>query len=251
MAEQDPARIAQTIERDGFAVLRDFIPHQSIEHAKRLIEDAVASSGNESVNKIMNLDEFDDTFLHALVHDESFIGLCRRICSESFTVPGPATGLVPSLRCLAGKSGIQQSMFFHYDSYVLAALIPIIIPGEGARGRLIVHPNRRRVRRTYLVNVLDKLFVDSRASQRSYQEMYRRGSSELRYIDVVPGNLYLFWGYRSVHTNEACDPDKIRSTAIFHYGDPHAGSGMKRLLKARGGVRQRLASWAARDQPAT
>ena len=40
-------------------------------------------------------------------------------------------------------------------------------------------------------------------------------------IKMVPGNLYLFWGYRSVHTNEPCDPASIRATALFHYANPH------------------------------
>jgi hypothetical protein len=32
---------------------------------------------------------------------------------------------------------------------------------------------------------------------------------------MIPGNLYFFWGYRTVHANEACDPDKIRATALW------------------------------------
>jgi hypothetical protein len=51
---------------------------------------------------------------------------------------------------------------------------------------------------------------------------------------MKPGNLYLFWGYRSIHTNEPCDPDKIRATALFHYVDPHIGSRLKRALRGSG-----------------
>jgi hypothetical protein len=46
---------------------------------------------------------------------------------------------------------------------------------------------------------------------------------------MVPGNLYLFWGYRSVHANQACDPDKIRATALFHFGDPRTNSRLRRF----------------------
>ncbi|HJE28492.1 MAG TPA: hypothetical protein K8U95_04800, partial [Pseudomonas nitrititolerans] len=49
-------------------------------------------------------------------------------------------------------------------------------------------------------------------------------------LQLVPGNLYLFWGYRTLHANEPCDPVSRRATAIFHYGDPHAGSLATRLI---------------------
>lgn len=44
---------------------------------------------------------------------------------------------------------------------------------------------------------------------------------------MVPGKLYLFWGYRSIHTNEPCDPDAIGATALFHFADPHSNSTLK------------------------
>jgi len=51
---------------------------------------------------------------------------------------------------------------------------------------------------------------------------------------MVAGNLYLFWGYLSVHANEPCDPDKIRATALFHFGYPHTGTALRRFTgKAR------------------
>ena len=30
--------------------------------------------------------------------------------------------------------------------------------------------------------------------------------------------------------NEECDMGKIRSTALFHYVDPHAASGLKNMI---------------------
>lgn len=237
--------IAKSIERDGFSVLENYVSDTDIKYARKSIEDAVRCNGNESVGKIENLDQFEDTFVYALTQDSSFISLCRGVYSEAFGVAAPDTKLVPSLRCLSGRSGREQSMIFHYDSYVLAALIPIIIPKDGKKGRLIVCPNTRTVRRTYLSNFMDKLITDSAPSQRRYREMYQQRSDKLRYIDVEPGNLYFFWGYRSVHTNEECNPDKIRSTAIFHYHDPHADSSLKKLLKMRHGVKRQLAGWTS------
>ena len=74
--------------------------------------------------------------------------------------------------------------------------------------------------------------------------MAKARSSHLVRIKLKPGNLYLFWGYRSIHTNEPCDPDKTRATALFHYVDPHTDSRLKRALRGSGPVVTcRIAVW--------
>ncbi|MEX3986200.1 hypothetical protein AB4Y45_45920 [Paraburkholderia sp. EG287A] len=44
---------------------------------------------------------------------------------------------------------------------------------------------------------------------------------------LTPGNLYSFWGMRSLHANQACLPTSVRSTVLLHFGDPHEGSVFK------------------------
>jgi len=50
---------------------------------------------------------------------------------------------------------------------------------------------------------------------------------------LKPGNLYLFWGYRSYHANFPVKHDLLRATFLMHLGDPHGGnlalSAIKRL----------------------
>ncbi len=46
----------------------------------------------------------------------------------------------------------------------------------------------------------------------------------------MPGNLYLFSGYRSLHANDECDPAMLRATILLHFGNPHHESLMARAL---------------------
>jgi hypothetical protein len=78
--------------------------------------------------------------------------------------------------------------------------------------------------------------LDNPVTQMVLRRAYRLGLLKLKQIPMVPGNLYFFWGYRSVHANEACNPDKTRATALFHFGDPHASS---RLRKFTGRAKSR------------
>ena len=130
---------------------------------------------------------------------------------------------------MKGKSGLKHALRFHYDSYVVTALLPVIIPSQGSAGHLVMAPNRRPVRSSYLFNILDKIILDNPATQFFLRHAFRWGLLRFKQIRMVPGNLYLFWGYRSVHANEPCDPDKIRATALFHFGDPHTDCGLRRF----------------------
>ena len=135
------------------------------------------------------------------------------------------------LRCLAGESGKGHSLIFHYDSYVVTALLPVEIPDAREAGDLIMLPNRRRIRRFYISSLLDKVMLDNRLTQSVLRFMHRNGLLRMTRIKMVPGNAYFFWGYRSVHANEACAPAHTRATALYHFGNPHGGSGVGRHVR--------------------
>jgi hypothetical protein len=112
----------------------------------------------------------------------------------------------------------------------VTVLLPIVIPDRGRRGHLILARRRRRIRPAYALNLLDKMIVDNRFTQQALRRLHARGKLKMTRVEMRPGDLYLFRGYQTLHTNEACDPEHIRSTALFHFGDPHSGSALRRRL---------------------
>ena len=105
-------------------------------------------------------------------------------------------------------------------------LIPVVIPMTGQTGDFLMLPNMRAIRKRYLFNVVDKVILDNPVSQWALRKLTQMGAIRLTRIKLTPGNAYFFWGYRSVHTNEPCDPDQVRATALFHYANPHAGAAL-------------------------
>lgn len=135
------------------------------------------------------------------------------------------------LRCVQGNSGQRESNCFHYDASLVTVLLPIEIPQSGDdRGDLIIFPNLRRVRSNVLFNVLEKALLQNALSRKLISTAIGHHLLKPEKLQLVPGNLYLFWGYRTLHANEPCNPASRRATAIFHYGDPHAGSFATRLI---------------------
>jgi hypothetical protein len=149
------------------------------------------------------------------------------------------------LRCVQGGSGRRESNCFHFDASLVTALLPIEIPQQGKpneRGDLLLFANRRRVRPSVLLNVLEKALVQNAFTRKLISLGIRLHLLRPQRLRLVPGNLYLFWGYRSLHANEPCNPAYRRATAIFHYGDPHAGSLLTSLILAVNQHRARRAS---------
>ncbi len=209
----DAARIVSEIDRDGYAAITGFVSEADLAEAQRFVRDAVAANGGNYLD-FKGAERLEGTFLRSLSGDQGFLDLCRGIYEHSTGQPAPDVGFYQVLRCLSGGLARANSLTFHYDSYVLTALIPIIMPDRGTPGDLLIIPNTRAVRSSYLGNLVDKVMLDNPLSQGVLRMLYARGSRLIRHVPLVPGTLYLFYGYRTIHTNEACDPDAIRSTAL-------------------------------------
>jgi hypothetical protein len=212
----------------GFGVLPGYLNPADLEDLQRFVENAVASAGGEYV-VFTGKEAVAGTLLERLSASIPFVNLLREIYQEGSGQPAPDQSLYQVLRCLKGETGLSHALRFHYDSYVVTALLPVIIPQSGSAGHLVMAPNRRPVRSSYLFNLVDKIILNNPLTQFLLRLGFRSGLLQLKQIPMVPGNLYLFWGYCSVHANEACDPNKIRATALFHFGDPHADSGLRRF----------------------
>lgn len=234
-ATKDPSgmtadALAQQINLNGYAVIENFVLPEELNIAQKFVSGAVAAHGGEYAH-FSGTRHLAGTFLASLPDDPTFVALCRNIYESEVGQPAPELSFYQILRCLSGAGAKKHSMRFHFDSYVLTALIPITVPDHGAPGRLIIHPNTRPIRRTYLANLVDKVLVDNPLTQALLNRAYRRGSKRVIRLALKPGSLYFFWGYRSLHTNEPCDADAIRATALLHYADPHADSRFKQALR--------------------
>jgi len=212
----------------GFGVLPGYLQSADLAGLRSFVEGAVAAAGEQYVS-FAGEEPVAGTLLQVLSNSPAFVDLLHQVYELGAGRPAPDQSLYQLLRCLKGESGLKHALLFHYDSYVVTALLPIIIPTEGLTGKLVMAPNVRPIRSSYLFNLIDKIILDNPVTQFFLRKAYRSGLLKLKQIPMVPGNLYFFWGYRSVHGNEACDPDKIRATALFHFGDPHVHSRLRRF----------------------
>jgi len=226
ISEQGIESLVEDINQRGFGVLTDYIAPPVLEMMRAFVNAAVRTSGGEYVG-FNTPKALVGSMLDQISSSPEFQDLLKQIYEVGTGKPGPEVEFYQVLRCLAGASGRKHSLRFHYDSYVVTALIPVEIPAEGKCGDLIMLPNSRNIRSSYAVNVIDKLLLDNALSQFALRTLARMNCLPLARINPIPGNIYFFWGYRSIHTNEPCDQDKVRATALFHYVNPHAARSLK------------------------
>lgn len=227
------AAIAAQMDSAGFCRLDDYISPEELQALVALAEAAVDRTGGEYV-AFEGPDEFAGTAWDRMNSSPSVQFLCEILYRHSTGGLESTPGFYQLFRCLKGKSSRKNSLYFHFDSYAVTILIPIVIPRSGLPGNLIVFPSLRPIRKTYWQNVIDKVVREPLPIQILYRVLARSPRTKAVSIKLKPGSAVLFWGYRSLHTNEPCDPDKLRATALLHFGNPHLRS-RHRPSEVRGG----------------
>jgi hypothetical protein len=230
LSDADIDALAHAMDTTGFAVLHDVIEAPMLENMRVYVDGELKRRQVEYLG-LAGPEWIQDSPLAAFPASASLhaalAGLYRRAMKSA-----PAESrIATSIRVLSGGTGAKHSWLFHYDSYVVTALIPLQIPdGRGELpGDLVMYPNLRRVRRWPVLNILEKLVVESPLACRLWKRGAVQNAMSARTVHMRPGNMYFFWGMRSLHANQPCLPTSVRCTALFHFGDPHARSLLKRL----------------------
>jgi len=227
------------INRTGVGTLHGVISADFLDRMRRYIGDELERRGGE----YFGLDRaggIEDTPLAPVIHHAGLTAAMSALYERAMGEAPPHERVFPMLRVLAGSTGLRHAHLYHYDSYVVTALVPIVIPHrpDEPRGHLVMYPNLRAVRRRVLANVLEKAVIESPFARRLWRSGWVQRALGARIVPLTPGNVYFFWGMRSLHANEACLPTSVRSTALLHLGDPHEGSPLKRF--SQGLHRRRL-----------
>jgi len=212
------ATLENALSEDALADLRTYVDQQAIRHNNQYFAyhgyPALAGSALATLGK-----------------SPEFKALLARMHTLACGREAASDEVFPVLRCVQGGSGRRESNAFHYDATLLTMLVPIFTPDQGEeRGDLILFPNLRKVRSWVFINVIEKALLQNKLCRKLISACIHRNLLKPATFHVVPGHIYFFWGYRSLHANQACDPAFRRATALFHFGDPHAGSPVTRLI---------------------
>jgi hypothetical protein len=220
------------LESEGICCLEGAVPDEYLAECRQQVRDYISSQGSRYFSIIQPYKEPDSRF-SPLAHCGNFNALLQslavRAAGQSCT---EGVGLYNVLRVIAGPDGTEKSLMFHYDATVITALVPIFIP-EGQpheAGDLIALPNARPIRRFALTNIAEKILIQNPLARKLLEIWLVKRAGTRYVVRLKPGNIYLFWGYRTLHANLTVRPNEVRSTLLFHFGDPHRNSLLTRAV---------------------
>lgn len=226
-SKSEVEEIAFRIVNDGFACVDDVFSVEEVQQARAQAIRAVDDAHGEYAAHV-GCEGLEGRILAGLSSSASFVDLCHRLCRAQGIYAAPGAPGRQVLRCLSGASGLKHSYYFHFDSFELTVLAPIAIPSGSRAGDLLIFPNFRRRRSSYLLNTLEK-FVIERSMVQAFIKREALRSPYVTRLQLRPGNLYFFNGNRSLHGNEEADPDLLRATLLIHFAETHHDHWMRRL----------------------
>ena len=165
VSPQTMKELASAIDESGFACLMDYVEPEKLSQMRSFVSDAIAKSHGRYAS-FTGAEEMAGSSLDDMARSASFKELMRGVYEAGTGRPAPNTDFYQVLRCLSGEDVTTHSLRFHYDSYVLTALIPIEIPASGRKGDLLIIPNARKIRNSYAANLVDKVLIDNSLMKR-------------------------------------------------------------------------------------
>lgn len=225
--------IAEVLDRTGYICLENVISPDWLKGSREDVQARIAEYGEHDFCVIRPSHE-NDTPEHRLVNDPAVRALLENLAMARCGRGNAANGeIYDVLRVLTGLEREVTSFQFHYDAAVITMLVPIFIPnaGTGKSGELIIFPNRRPFRRSVLLNIFEKVISQNRFYRKRVMREFDR-APEKHLVQLKPGNVYMFWGYRTFHGNGPCAPNTVRATLLLHYGNPHRGNPILTAVKS-------------------
>lgn len=239
MSAASAQALARSMDETGVAVLGDVLPQAVLARLRNSIADLIEQQGARYFG-FYGAQWMASSCLAELYQDPGLLALLRRLYERKMGAPPPSDRILPVMRVLTGPQGIRHSNNFHYDSYVVSILLPVQIPDRlhEPEGSLVMFPNLREVRRSAIVNIVEKVVVEKLLGPVWRLPLVQRWLSA-RVVSLTPGDMYFFWGMRSLHANQACAPSSVRCTVLLHFGDPHENSVFKGLSQRLHSLRLR------------
>ncbi|MUL64476.1 hypothetical protein BOO86_08385 [Mycobacterium sp. CBMA 234] len=216
--ESGVARVANAVRGDWLVDSRDEIDRWFAEHGERDHFITSPQDGHLEAIQAFMMGESVRAFLDAVVR--------QRFPDRAHELAGTA------VRMVAGPHADGDAWWFHYDASVVTMVVPLFLPDAepGESGELVGLFNKRPFRRSIAVNIVEKfVHQGGRFRRRVVRNLGRVGGPTV--VDMNVGDVYLFWGYRSLHANMPIASGQRRVTLLIHYGQPHAPSGALNAAK--------------------
>ena len=209
-------KLKNDINTKGFIELKNYIPENELKTLRNFVDAKLKENHNQYFFLTSEGPE------KTLLNDENFFlrieDLLKKTTKDfGFSIKDNEK-LYKVLRVVTGKKSKKVSLDYHFDAHLLTILIPIYIPSRknSNNGNLVILKNLRKLIKNIFINIIQKIFYQGIFFKKIF---INTGFIKSEILNLVPGNAYIFNGFRTLHANHEINPDDIRATILIHYYD--------------------------------
>lgn len=225
--------IINKINENGFFSLENFVDPIDIDLCRNYILEYDKKYNKNFYTKIDLCNE-EGSIFNIFLSKYKITDLASEISNLNTDIKSNNNESLNVLRVIHSDPKNGNSLKFHFDASAVTILIPIEIPNLNSgdySGSLIILPNIRKFNTGYFFNLLQKIILQNSLSRKLLM-LIIRDRLEKYIVNLVPGNIYIFWGYRSLHANMSINGFIKRSTLIFHFNYIHSDSMLLRFIRS-------------------
>jgi hypothetical protein len=205
-------RVSRQLDTRGIAVLEEFFTATGLEKMRKVVRDSHEHCLGGSARRHLTGGELDGTIFFDFAKSE-FVQTLSNMVLRQFGYQVDRDDVYPVLNLLLGQKSTNAIRQYHFDATFLTLALPVIMPDTDSsrRGSFRIWPNVRR-------------FSTNRLEEKLYWRLMRipwlRDRFSAVTVDFKPGNLYLFYGFRSWHGIDDLDERFMRANCLINVGGP-------------------------------
>ena len=204
------------INTKGFVVIKNYITEKELATLRSFVSDKIKENQNQYF--FLTSEGSEKTLLNDKNFFKKIEDLLKKTTEDFGIDIDKNEKLYKVLRVVTGKKSKKVSLDFHFDAHLLTLLVPIYIPNRknSNNGNLIIIKNLRKLTKNIIINIMQKIFYQGSFFKKIF---INTGLVKKEVLNLVPGNVYMFNGFRTLHANHEINPDDVRATILIHYHD--------------------------------
>jgi len=212
----DPRSLARRVKPEldtrGFAMLPGFFTPAALEVMRETAYQRREYCVGSEKRKPLIGAELQGTVFYQIAKSDWVQALSNPIL-RPFGYQVDKDDVYPAVGILQGSNSQDAVYDFHFDATCLTLAVPVIMPDASRplHGSFRIWPNVRQFSTSWLKN---KFYW------RVMRTTWLRDRFRNFTVDFHPGNLYLFYGFRSWHGVDTLDETSLRVNCLINVGGP-------------------------------
>jgi hypothetical protein len=205
-------KLKRMLDHDGLATLEGFIAPGFLADLQASTKELIPKCYEGGKRRPLVGSDLEGTLFWEITYSEFLMRLVNDLLAD-FRIHLESGDAYPVLNILTSSKAQDAVEDWHFDATYITIAMPIIMPPPTAQGdgKFRIWPNVRPFSQSRMV---DKIYWNL-----AKIDLIRRMTRNVA-INLVPGNLYFFYGYRCYHGVDKLDASELRANCLMNFGGP-------------------------------